>query len=650
MPLPIVRPDIHTDRLEELQSYLFDQWDRAKRARTEQVENKLPDWEKAYRGIPRERVRTIPWYNASNIVVQIIRLFVDTYVARTQGIIASTRPIYTVDRFPREQRDAVELYLHRKAFNTWNHLQVCGQMLSRGTKQGTAVVKQVWSEETAFEVSGAGAGQVVAEGEWEEREVTKYLGPLAKCIPFEDFAVYPITANNFDEVEISFHRLRFTVESALRKLRAGKWFNITEDEIQSESRLPQDIKRLDDQERAGIHDQYLKEFEIIECFLEWPITNDFTKNYRLVVLLNPGLHRVVDLYFDPVPVGVNTFFLYKPNPRDDFFYGESWPEILGSMQEEVSTIHNDRRNASFLASAPVFKRRSGATVPNPSTTWYPGKVWDLEDMDDFEVVSVGRQLGDLLTEEMQVINIAERIMGIGAPMQGMSAGQSDKRGVYNTGGVLGIISEGNQRQDTNISDARSVLSAVGKNSFLLQARFGADDPSIESFPPEIQENIRAALQEAATSSGADLRFQIKASNAGANKEIEKASLLQMSNVLAQYSQTLQQLAPMFLSMPPQSPMKPLIQKILEMAAWMAKRLLKAFDEYDAEGVIPDVRQLLAPTGPQGIGAPPQAGAVQPVGPGAMEPSGPGGPGGLLTRENLQALGTMAGGLAGNGRV
>jgi hypothetical protein len=646
MALKIIRPKLSAEKLEEIQSYVLEQWRRAEEARMGQVGTNFPEWENAYRGIPREKIRTIPWYKSSNVVVQLIRLFVDTFVARTQGIIMSTRPLYSVDQYPREQRDAVELYLHKKAVNHWKHLQLLGQLLPRGTKQGTAIVKVAWVEDTTIDVTSAAESREVDTSDWQEVPVVRFRGPLARCVSFDDFAVYPITANDMSEVDIKFHRVRYTREQAMKRIRSGVWLEMTEEEINAACEDQTSGKRREEQENAGVSDAHLEHLHMVEVYFEWPVTNDDSKYYSIVAVICPKANRMVDLYFNPNPANYENFYMYRPSPREDFFYGESWCEILASAQEEVSTIHNDRRNSAFLASAPVFKRRAGAGIPNPSTTWYPGKVFDVEDMTDFDVISVGRNVGDLLAEEMQVLNIAERVMGIGAMMQGMAAGSTDKRGVYNTGGVLGVISEGNQRQDTNISDVREVMGEIAKASFFLQSHFDPNDAFIDIFPPEIGNNIREALRTVSLTQIAGSRFAIKASNAGSNKEMEKASLLQMSNVLAQYSQTLQQLGPMYMNMP-ESPVKTMTYQILEMAGWMVKRLLKAFDEYDAEGVVPDVRQLFGPSGAGGL-AP--TGPVQPVSPDEMELGGTGGAGGALTRQTLQSLDQMVGGVLGNAGI
>src|SRR5207249_4238769 len=105
---------------------------------------------------------------------------------------------------------------------------------------------------------------------------------------------------------------------------------------------------------------------------------------------------------------------------------------------------------AFIANAPIFLRKNSSTIPNPSTVYYPGKVFDLDSIDDLNVISFGRNVDPGLDQESQVFQLADRLTAIGPPMQGLAEGQTGKRGVYNTSGTLALLSEGNQRQDTNI--------------------------------------------------------------------------------------------------------------------------------------------------------------------------------------------------------
>lgn len=622
--MQIVRPQINADKRKELEYYLLEQWTRAVDSRAEQVDSKYSDWNKNFYGVPAEATRTIPWYKSSNFVVKVVRMFVETYAARTLNLIFATKPLFSVDGYPREIRDGLEKYLDRKSMNEWKMYDLLSKMLVRGPKNGTVVVKTCHVEDQTIDVSGT-------DGNPKEELVTTYLGPRSRVIPFDDIFFHPITACGLDEVEITFHRTRYTKDMAMRKVKEGKWI-LNEEDVTGAATRPKDIKREEEREEAGVFDRFLEEVQVIECHLTYAVSGDESKFYSIVALICPQIRKLVDVYYNPYPGNYRTFHLYSPSPREDCIYGESWSEIIGQAQEEVSQIHNDRRNSSFLASAPVFKRKNGSNIPNPSTNWYPGKVWDLDETDDLEIVSLGRDTGDMINEELHVLSLCERLMGIGPIMQGAAIGGSNK-GVYNTGGTLAVMGEGNQRQDTNVRDAREVLSDIGKCAFFLQSHFASDDPTLRYLSPEVANAVKEAFKQTNASRINYTQFAIKASSAGTNREVEKASLLQMANFLAQHSKTLLELTPQFIGA--QNPvLKMMMEKVMEMSGWMAQRLLAAYNEHDAEGVLPDVRQIL-----NGGGAP---APIQGAGPSGVVPGGTGEPGGPVSPQVLQQISQMAG--------
>lgn len=642
MEVKIIRPKISDEKWSKMELYLLDHYERAKTARQEQVDDKYERWEQNYFGVPAEKTRTVPWYKASNFVVKVIRIFIDTFVARTLNIIFATHPLYATEGFPSEVKEALELYLNRKALNEWEHYRLASGMIMRGNKNGTSVCKTPWVVEKEWDVMPGTGG-----AEHDENELITFSGPKSQIIPFEDFLVYPITCNYLEEATIKFHRIRYVEEEALQKIRGGKW-QLTEEQLTQALQTPSDVKRLATQEESGVIDTHLKELHLVECYHKFEIVEGSGKYFVLISLICPALRKMVDCYFNPYPRNLDIFTDYRPNPKEDFIYGESMCELLESTQEEISNIHNSRRDNNFIANAPVFKRRSGSLVPNPSTNWYPGKVFDLEDMDDFELVQVGRNFNDTLQEEAADLQYAERLVGIGAVMQGLSQGSMGKKGMYNTGGTLAVMAEGNQRQDSNIKDFRCVLGRICRVAYSLQSYYGQDDPTIAVFPQKIQDQIRAALKATTPQHLQIATFGVKTSNAGANSEVAKANLLQMASVLGQYGNSAQAMVGQLANPGLNPAIKDIMIQVITMQAWMAKRLLRAWDEYDAEEVLPDVQRALQAGVSQQPGQPGQGGSSQISGMEQLPPNsgGAGETPGITGREGLASLSQMLNGVAG----
>lgn len=616
MPKPqIARPqDLSDDKRLELKQYLTLMWKRAVDGRTAQVDSDYTRWAKVYAGTPLEKERTVPFYKASNLVVPLVRIYVDTFVARTLNIMFATKPLYVVDGMPTDIREAWEFYLNKKALYNWNHYRVARELCMRGTRNGSVVFK------TTYEDIETNSMTVDDNGNPQDEKYSIFSGPLTSPIPFEDFYVYPTVAEvgasgavPWQDVLIKFHRVRYPEETAREMIERGDWVLSGDKEtldLDKYLTTPRDIKQMEQSSDAGVTDSRYREFQVVECHLSYAITNDATKRYDIVALLQPQTEELIDVYFSPYSKNLNTFIDHRPYPREGLWYGESLCEILGTIQEEVSTIHNDRRNNSFIANAVCFKRRNGSLLPNPSTNWYPGKVWDLESMDDLDVINVGRDYSDMLPQEDYSFGLADKLSGIGETQQGAAQGQSGSGGVYNTMGTLSVMAEGNQRQDTNIRDVRDAMGALIDTCSRMQARWGSNDPVIDSLDPKQQDAVRQAFAILKNPNSRHIRHEVRASNAGANSEVRKASLLQMSQVIGQYGATVQQMSQQLMNPGINPGLRMLLNDVVNMQAWMATRILREFGEADAVEVLPNVSAAIeaaVPGGSKGTQSPAGAG-------------------------------------------
>lgn len=623
----IARPeDLPDDKREDLKKYLCEMWKRAVDGRSSQVDGDYARWAKVYAGTPIEKERTVPFYKASNLVVPLTRIYIDTFVARTLNIIYATDPIYVVDGLPKDMQEGWEHYINRKAMYNWNHYKLTRALCFRGPKNGSVVLKNVWSDVQASSMTVDDSGKAVDE------TYSIFNGPETRPIPFEDFYVYPTVAEDgsgsaipWKDVLIKFHRIRYPEETAKMMIDKGDWEIPDTDEVEKFLQAPRDIKQTNQADDAGVFDSSYKEMEVVECHLDWALTADKYKMYSIVAVIHPRTETLLDVYFNPYPKNLATFTDYRPYPREGLWYGESLCEILGVLQEEVSVIHNDRRNNSFIANAVVFKRKNGSLLPNPSTNWYPGKVFDLESMDDLDTMTIGTQYSqDMIPQEDYDFGLADKLSGIGETMQGTSKGQQGSGGAYNTMGTLSVISEGNQRQDTNIRDVREVLASLVDTCSRMQSRWGKDDPFIATLDPKYQEGVRGALAIFADRTKSHVRHQVRASNAGANSEVRKASLLQMSQVIGQYGGFIQQMAPQLLNPQINPGMKAVLTDIINMQAWMAKRLSREFGESELVELLPDVDTING-AGAQGQSTPGGGGnGLQPGGAGTTLPTVSGG--------------------------
>lgn len=630
---------LSADRLKELSGYLREQWQRAVDARTNQVDAKYRNWSKIYNADPKEARRMFPWPGASNLVVPLAQIHVDTFVAKTTGLILGTFPFASLLGYPADLKDSFETYLNYKAIFNWKFGVLVPEIARAGRITGTAVTKTVYVEEKETVVSASADNGIT------ETEVTTYKGPRTRLIPFEDYYVYPITALRQEDVEIDFHKVRYTAETAKRKSaegtdewhypwKSGPWADPSGEVKQTqglESAIdyPQDVKRDDAHARAGVVDYMLKELQTVECHIKSYEILPGTYR-RIIAVYCPKLNVVLDVYHYPTPRNVSMFNVYRPHPSSDLFYGDSSCRRLSTMQEEASTIHNQRRDNSTISNAPLFKQKSGSGALNSATQFYPGKTIIVDAMDDFDSMAFGQTLTSMIDQEQQTMSLAELVMGAGPLSQGNAEGFMGKRGVYSSQGTMAVISESNDRAGADVKILRDTASGIMKTSTVMQVVYDPDDECIAYFPPAEQENIRKAIKYAADTETRlhMMPFDVLASTAKMNQEVERQSLLQLSGVLSKHYQDVQAITQQLLNPGNTNPtLRGILAEILQGQVSMAKRLLRAWDDKDPNGEIIDVRKLFESTGTAWPGATP-----------AGTPAGPqGAPGAPIARPDLQQL-------------
>jgi hypothetical protein len=205
----------------------------------------------------------------------------------------------------------------------------------------------------------------------------------------------------------------------------------------------------------------------------------------------------------------------------------------------------------------------------------------------------------MMEEENMTMQLAERYTGISQPMQGMGTGSAGKRGTYASQGTLALLAEGNRRLDIYIKRLRDPFHKLGKIIFTSYRDFG-DRTELEQWGEDGKLILEAFNAGAGDAKYRNMLFDFSASDAGANKEVDRSSLTIMANTMAAYYSQVLQLAQAAAGMPDGSPAKTVVLAVLDGAHDLAERLLTVFDISDRKTLLPDVRALLsggAPTGP-----------------------------------------------------
>lgn len=607
-------------KLKELAQFLITRLQACITARQGQLEEKFGRWEKNYNGEPKLPTRTTPFYNASNFVSGMIRMHTDIYHARIMGFMCGVKPFWQPAWFTssvkHEWLNALADWLDYTCWNRMQFFEPLDTTFHSLVKLGTVVVKAPWVEKELWKAT------TEREGQGQQSTKQTFSNVCIQPIHYSDFLCWPINARTLETVNIKYHRLRYTEDEVRYRQATRGWDKDATDlllkcPVGTEGTVQTQIAN-----KSGIQltPDVTRPYQVIECHLDFELQTG--KLFPIVVLLNPHVieeKSILRAYHKTYPeLDLDEFIDFHFTPGENQFWKSGIPAILEGHFEEHTQLHNNRRDSSTIANIPTFKKKRFANVANPNDEWYPGKVWELDQMTDLDMMSLGTSYNHMIEEEHEILGQAERLVGNPPPTQGMGSGSMGKRGTYNTGGTLALLGEGNRRLDVMLMRCRFPMHKVGRLVHTSYRDFG-DEASLYPGKDANDANLRQALTlRPPSDSGGLVWYGLNASNSSANREVERTSLLMAGNTMASYYGQLFQTMQMVVAAPEGSPLKQVGLMVLDGARSLAESILRAFNVPDRNALLPDLREVLGggqpQSGPPAPGAerlPPAQGNVQP---------------------------------------
>jgi hypothetical protein len=566
-------------------------------ARSNQIDSKYTRWMDNYSAKPLEAVRTTPYYRASNFVPQLIRMHTDILSARIYGLIIATKPMWNPKSLMTLDHGAIEAVTEWMDYISKFQLrlpEVFDMGIFRAFKTGHLMLKGPWVEESIWKVKGLSpTGKDLDK----EEQVTDFMD--LKPVAFDDIYINPITVQYAREAEHIFHRLRMTKYHVEQRKANNVWDKDACDKVLGGPDNNEGTARQAQAEEAGISltKDVTRPYSVFEATFNYQLEPGRT--YELVVVFNPkvpGKDGYLRGYYNPLRYVKNCYTEIKFLPREDFIYGYSIPEILEQSQEEQAQIHNARRDSNTIGNIPTFKKKKYADVPNPSSEWYPGKVFELDQMDDMDVLNLQVNYNSMIDEERYLMSLAEQYTGVQPPMQGYGSGvMQGKRGIYSSQGTLAMLAEGNRRLDIYLSRSRYSFHDLGNLIYQSYKQYRPDGAEFAAWG-ERGDAVRKTFKLTEPKGFPGFFFNLTASDAGANREVERTSLLLMANTMGAYYRQITEAAGLVTQLPEGHPLRQVLVAVLDGAKDLANRLLFAFDVGDRKQLVPDVRQLLGASG------------------------------------------------------
>jgi hypothetical protein len=592
-------------QIKRLQDYINPELEESLGA-NDALNDRVEEADRFYKAEPKATIKTFPWRGAANLVIPSIGITVDSIVARVVNTVFGVQPFWTVRAINPRMADIAK--------------SVEGQM--------------EWSRQTEFDMYTAvksNAIETVQLG-WSWLKIIWEIDSRRVWNP-QDNSYYDVTAKkpNVYYIPVTSMLQQLGVDSPYDAEWMGQIIDCTDGDLRLKELdgIYKDVETVIDtkenpQERRSSTKNYENAYRVklnrfYELWLKFPLEGARKPPVEIVVTYHKPTKTIMRCIYNPLFMGgtpfVKTRFVELRGSKSE---GYGIVDQLKFMQDEVSTIHCQQLDNATLANTRWFLGKRGAVKAD--TRIWPGRFLTTANPEsDIKVMQMGEVYNSMRQLEVSVMAYAERRSGISDYSLGRESSAIGDRATAT--GTLAIIQEGNRRFDLNVRDMRESYGAIGRMLFELNHQYrpkglsyvtqgpqGAMTEFAFDMPDEIISNM--------------LGFELTASSATINKQVEQAGLLQLLQMLTQNMQAGQQAAMLLANpqIPPQ--VKDYTAQYMESLTQLVKRTMLTFDQPPVD--LPDIMQSFqqpAP-GPGGMN-----GGGPPGPPGAMGgPPGAGGPG------------------------
>jgi hypothetical protein len=592
MPIPAEIPiakHFSPDRVLGIEKYGADRLQSLVRGlRTIRVD-KINRWRKIYQGVPREKSKSFPWQNASNLVVQLVGSFTDQLVAKIVMSEFGLDPFFpaeVIGEFERqmhmeERRSAIEEYLHYVGLepSKLNLLPKYTIWIRNMVKYGFGAIKLL-PERVVEQVAMAQDGGTVIFDDYVRHE-----GPVCLPLLFEDFLM-PATTIELERSPIIAQRAklqRFQVES-LRWDRSYNRGAVTEF-LKTPTRSGPTATEREIENETGARtsgDNTDETWDVYELYFPY---NVMGKRFHLILTVGADeeAQQVIHLksVFNWLPENSLPYRGARLGSDGERAYGFGFCEMLRDYQEEISAIHNRRGDASTAANTNIFRFAPGQQLDSQFSIYPMAGI--TAEKDGFEVIALGRTANETIKDEQLVLQEATDRAGVGPSSSGQGSGTVNKKGAYSAMGTFAVMQEGNTRANLNVTEFRQSHYSFGRLALLYYAHFGVPAGDLKALG-KTGKFLEAALKDV---KDGKIIIPIRAATGSVNKEVEKQILmLLLNNVRAHWQmvfQFMQQASNP--QMPPE--MQDYVGQVILSSNLLMKKICKDFAIQDPSSVLPE---------------------------------------------------------------
>jgi hypothetical protein len=571
--------------------------------------NRIPKWRKLYLGIPAEEIKSFPWPNAANTIVQVIGEIVDTIAARVLGLLYATHPLWVYQDFRKvdpddaakfesteRERHVLEDFMDLVGYepSELDLYRVEGLWYTDAARLGTAFLKVGYEQN--LEVTNVGYTE--SKSKVQGTESTIYAGPRVSKLRHEDVYLTPDASTTCDA------EFACQVRTLRRKALEERAFTGGYDKKSVAAILQSpDRQRPKQQVNEELQDQGIAvrgefdataEWDIYECYYAWWHNG---KKFRIIDSYHKMSKTILRRVFNFLPDNELPIVRARMGYRTDGMYGHGFAELLERYQEELSTVHNQRIDNATAANTRALRVSPRARNLDSNVELYPMALL-VGEKDDIEAIQIADVYPSSFQNEMVTQGLAQSRAGISPAISGAGGGGplSKKSSTYSAGPAMAAMQESNSRVNLEASDFRHAHVKLGSLLTAMYGKFGIGDRSkIFGLDGDSLKSAFKAYDERR------LAIPIRASTASLNREMDKQSDMLLAGLMQRHYTAIGQLMQAMSSPMIPEDVKDYMQKTVRSLDRFMKRVLRDFGYDQPDQFIPEPR-LPQPSGADQGGA------------------------------------------------
>jgi len=580
---------------------------------------KLPEYVRLYKGIPKDNEIDFPWPGAANLVIQLIGTFCDELLSRVLGALYMYDPLFSISlsgdsptKDGEDMKRVLEKFLMDEAYDpaSLDFYRIEQAFFNSAIKYGTGITEFPWEYEVEKQyIHIGGIGTKDSATEYKFSDFIKRDAPHPRLVPLNKFGIDPRVPVLGDAD--FFYTIQTLNYWKVRELKHNDLYEADDIDmiLQSPDRTESDQMQLELERNLGIEgssagEKGSAEWDLYNCYMKYKRGSD---TYSIFAKYHKKTDKVLYQIYNFYPKNMHPVEDVKLSYDDEGYFGTGYASMLHNYQKELSQNSNWRTNNRNFAMLGIFRVDPDSKLSS-ILQMYPGVMIPAKE-GAVEYIKPGTDMGYSSEADSFIMSCAKERAGIDPAIGGTGGGVVNaKRGIYSASGTSMVLIQQNNRNNLRMSDMRSAHVRIAIKLTEMFSNFG-----IGTKLKKYGDNSPTLAKALDAYKNGSLGFRLRPTTASNNKELERQNDILLAGALSRFYQ---ENAQMIQAMTNAAQQMPQLAKyygdVLLANTALYKTILRNFNHDDVSRLLPDITGIV-PQNNQQPGAPGAQGVPQNAG-------------------------------------